>query len=86
MNEQIQLPNKKIGIRWTHKERPSINHWYMLINEEDYWKIVKDFHSPERKVTYYKIVEYYNGDFIYVGKTLSEIREIVRNNTYRMVI
>lgn len=90
MNESenmiVQLPNNKTGIRWTNRERPSINHWYRCIGDVDYWKILKDFHSPERKITYYKIVEYYNGDILYSGKTLAQLRELIRDNTYRMVI
>ena len=75
------------GVPWSNREKPSLNHWYRCIaNERDYWKIVKDFHSPERNTTYYKIVEYFNGDVLYCGRTIAEIRQIVRNNTYRMVI
>ena len=75
------------GITWSRREKPSLNHWYRCISDErDYWKIVKDFHSPEKRITYYKIVEYYNGDVLYVGKPLAVIRQIMRNNTYRMVI
>lgn len=86
-NPNVQLPNNKTGIRWTHRERPSLNHWYRCISgEPDYWKIIKDFHSPETKITYYKIVEYYNGDILYAGKTLAQLREIIRDNTFRMVI
>ena len=81
------LPEGKAGIAWTNKERPSVNHWYRTISKEaDYWKIVKDFHSPETKITYYKIIEYYNGDVMYSGKTLAELRILIRDNTYRMVI
>ena len=47
---------------------------------------MKDYHSPETKITYYKIIEYYNGDILYCGHTLAQIREIIRDNTYRMVI
>ena len=83
----VELKNGKTGICWTHKERPSVNHWYQCIgNDWEYWKITKDFHSPETKITYYKIIAYYNGDIIYSGHTLATIREIIRDNTYRMVI
>ena len=81
------LPDGKSGISWTNKEKPSLNHWYRTISKEaDYWKMIKDFHSPETNITYYKIVEYYNGDVLYSGSTLSQLRKIMRNNTYRMVI
>lgn len=81
------LPNGKTAFFWTHKEKPSLNHWYLLIDEPtDYWKIVKDFYCKERNITYYKIVEYYNSDVLYVGRTLAQVREIMRDNTYRMVI
>lgn len=94
----ILLPNGKTAAEWTRREKPCVNHWYMLkisdINpdpdtgevEPDFWKITKDFHSPETQQTYYKIVEYYNGDIFYCGKLLSEIRDIMRDFTYRMVI
>ena len=52
----------------------------------DYWKIRKDYHSPVTGITYYKIVEYYNGDNLYCGSTLAQVREIMRDNTYRMVL
>lgn len=75
------------GIKWGKTEKPCINHWYRCISEDrDYWKILKDYHSPEKGVTYYKIVEYYNGDVLYVGKPLAVIRQIMRTNTFRMVI
>ena len=85
-NLSVKLANGKTAVKWTTKERPSVNHWYMLRREMDYWKILKDFHSPETNITYYKIVEYYNGDIIFCGKTLAQIREIMRDFTYRMVI
>ena len=53
---------------------------------EGYWKYTKDYYSESERTTYYKIVEYYNGDNIYVGRTLAQIRELIRDNTYRMVI
>lgn len=84
----VKLPEQKTGICWTMKEKPSVNHWYRCIGDSDcdYWKILKDFHSPETKITYYKIVEYYNGDILYSGRTLAQIRGIMRENTYRMVL
>ena len=85
--EPILLPNGKYAFKWTRYEKPSVNHWYLCKDSyTDYWKIMKDYHSPETKITYYKIVEYYNGDILYCGHTLAQIREIIRDNTYRMVI
>ena len=90
MNEPLKtilLPNGKSAVEWTQREKPSVNHWYSTKDSDtDYWKIMKDFHSPETNETYYKIVEYYNGDMLYCGHTLAQIREIMRDNTYRMVI
>lgn len=90
MNEPlktIQLPNGKNAVEWTSKEKPSVNHWYLSKYDElDYLKIVKDFYNPETKITYYKIVEYFNGDNQYCGHTLAQVREIMRENTYRMVV
>lgn len=90
MNEPlktIQLSNGKHAVEWTHKEKPAVNQWYLCKDSEtDYWKIAKDYHSPETRETYYKIVEYYNGDILYCGHTLAQIREIMRSETYRMVI
>ena len=82
----VALASGKKAYIWTNNEKPSINHWYMTRREIDYWKIQKDFHCQENNVTYYKIVEYYNGDCLFTGKTLAQIREIMRDNTYRMVI
>ena len=85
--EPILLPNGKYAFKWTRYEKSSVNHWYLCKDSNtDYWKIVKDYHSPETKTTYYKVVEYYNGDILYCGHTLAQIREIIRDNTYRMVI
>ena len=85
--EPILLPNGKYAFKWTRYEKPSVNHWYLCKDSyTDYWKIMKDYHSPETKTTYYKIIEYYNGDILYCGHTLAQIREIMRDNTYRMVI
>ena len=84
--ETVALSSGKIAYRWSRNEKPCINHWYMTRLELDYWKIMKDFYCKETNVTYYKIIEYYNGDILFSGKTLSQIREIIRDNTYRMVI
>ena len=83
-----KLPGDKSGICWTGKERPTVNHWYRVRGDgdADYWKIVKDFYSPELKTTFYKIVEYYNGDNLYTGHSLAGLRAIMREHTYRMVI
>lgn len=90
MNEPLKtilLPNGKNAVEWTTREKPSINHWYLCKGSDtDYWKIQKDYHSPETRETYYKIVEYYKGDVLYTGHPLSQIREIMRDNTYRKVI
>ena len=90
MNEPLKtilLSNGKNAVEWTTREKPSLNHWYLCKDSyTDYWKIAKYYHSPETKQTYYKIVEYYNGDILYSGHTLAQIREIMRDNTYRMVI
>ena len=82
----IQLSDGKTAYLWTTKEKPSINHWYRLKYQADYWKIKKDFYCEANKTTYYKIIEYYNGDVLYTYHSLARIREIMRENTYRMVI
>ena len=83
----VQLPNGKHAVEWTRREKPCLNHWYLCKDSDTtYWKIAKDYHSPETKITYYKIIEYYNGDILYCGHTLEQIREIMRDCTYRMVI
>lgn len=83
----IILQDGTQAVEWTRKEKPCVNHWYRCKDSDtDFWKITKDFHSPETHETYYKIVEYYNGDILYCGHTLADIREILRANTYRMVI
>lgn len=81
-----KLKDGKTGVLWTNKEKPCANHWYKLRDTDDYWKFTKDYYSESERTTYYKIVEYYNGDNIYVGRTLAQIRELIRENTYRMVI
>lgn len=82
----VQLASGKTAYRWSKNEKPCINHWYQTRLETDYWKIQKDFYCKETNVTYYRIVEYYNGDCLFSGKSLAQIREIMRDNTYRMVI
>ena len=82
----IRLASGKTATRWTRREKPEVNHWYQQRLQMDYWKIVKDFHSPEKNTTYYRIVEYVNGDIIYSGKSLAQCRELIRENTYRMVV
>ena len=83
----ITLANGKTGIEWTSKEKPCVGHWYLCKDSEsDYLKITKDYYCEPLKTTFYRIVEYYNGDILYVGHTLAQIREILRDNTYRMVI
>lgn len=82
----IRLASGKTAIRWTRREKPEVNHWYQLRLAMDYWKIQKDFHSSEKNTTYYRIVEYFNGDLIYSGKTLAQCRELIRENTYRQVV
>ena len=89
LNGQIEkLTESKSGIRWNINERPSLNHWYRVRGADPvaYWKMVKDFYSPETKETYYKIVDYFNGDNMFCGKSLAQLRQIMRENTYRMVI
>ena len=54
-----------------------------MIKNDDFLKIVKDYHSEERNITYYKIVEYRQGDNLYAGRTLAQAREIIRDLTYR---
>ena len=83
---RIRLASGKTATRWTRLEKPEVNHWYQLRLAMDYWKIQKDFRSPEKGITYYRIVEYVNGDLIYSGKTLAQCRELIRENTYRMVV
>lgn len=83
----VQLSNGKTAFCWSDRERPCTNHWYLMKEPgNDYWKIMKDFYCKETNITYYKIVEYYNSDVIYSGKTLAQIRQLIRNHTYRMVI
>lgn len=74
-------------IPWKQTDKPCLNHWYRMIESaDDYWKVVKDFHSPETNLTYYKIVEYHNGDVLYCGSTLAQARQLIRENTYKMVV
>lgn len=84
----VSLKPNLTAFLWTNKEKPELNHWYRVIGDDDrdYWKIAKDYHSQETGITYYKIIEYYNGDIMCCGKTLAQCRELIRENTYRMVI
>ena len=84
----VSLKSNLTAFLWMNKEKPELNHWYRVIgdSDRDYWKIVKDYHSQETGITYYKIIEYYNGDIMCCGKTLAQCRELIRKNTYRMVI
>ena len=82
----VQLASGKTAFRWSNREKPSLNHWYQLRECMDYWKIQKDFYCNETNITYYRILEYYNSDLIYCGKTLAQARQLIRENTYRMVI
>lgn len=82
----VKLASGKTATRWTRLEKPALNHWYQLRLQMDYWKIQKDFHYSEKNITYYRIVEYINGDIIYSGKSLAQCREIIRENTYRQVV
>lgn len=83
----IILSTGKTAWPWSGNEKPELNHWYQCSAFPlDYWKILKDFHDEESGVTYYKIVEYYNGEILVVGEPLAVCREIIRDHTYRMVI
>lgn len=71
-------------IEWTATEKPNVNQWYRVKQPElDYIKITKDFYSPEKRTTYYKLLEYYQGETIYQGRTLAEARDLVRMLTWR---
>ena len=86
MNNQIILPDGRTAYEWTKSEKPCVNHWYLMKDAEtDFLKIVKDYYDSSRRETLYKIVEYYNGDNLYSGRSLSVVREIMRNETYRKV-
>ena len=84
--DTVKLASGKTAYRWTNSEKPSLNHWYQLRECMDYWKIQKDFYCKETNLTYYRITEYYNSDIVYSGKTLAQARQLIRENTYRMVI
>ena len=80
------LSNGKTALPWSENEKPELNHRYQCSALPlDYWKIVKDFHDQEIGTTYYKIIEYYNGETLAVGETLMGCREIIRDHTYRVV-
>lgn len=85
--DPIILSNGKTAWPWSANEKPELNHWYQCSAfPGDYWKILKDFRDQESGLTYYKIVEYYNGETLAVGQSLAECREIIRDHTYRMVV
>lgn len=84
--DSCRLPDGLIGVKWLLSEKPCLNHWYRVIQKEkDFWKITKDFYCEDRHITLYKIVEYYNGDLIYSGLPLWQIRQIIRDCTFRKV-
>lgn len=85
----VHLSNGKIAVEWSQNsnEKPNVNQWYQMIDSDYiFWKIMKDYRCQETKTTYYKIVDYYNGDDIYHGCTLAECRRIIKENTYRQVV
>lgn len=84
----VHLKNGLKAFEWTGNEKPCVNHWYLIKGEgyKDYWKITKDYYSPELNMTFYRIVEFYNGSILYSGKTLSQVRDLMRYGTYRAVI
>ena len=84
--ETVKLASGKTAFRWSNHEKPCLNHWYQLRECQDYWKIQVDFYCKETNITYYRILEYYNADLIYCGKSLAQARQLIRENTYRMVI
>lgn len=80
-----ELPEGKTGYYWEALEKPCLNHWYRTQDGIDFWKITKDYYSLERHETLYRIVEYYNGDILYSGHSLKSCRELLKENTYRVV-
>lgn len=75
-------------VAWNPSEKPNLNQWYKVRYSEhnDFYRIKKDFHSPEMRRTYYKIVSFYDGQTVEQGMTLSEARDFIRDTTYRQVI
>lgn len=73
------------GVRWGKDEKPLINNWYRVIGtkDKDYWKIMKDYHNPLRGVTYWKIVSFYEGEPVVVGKALAYCRMLMKEGTYK---
>ena len=73
---------------WKPSEKPNLNQWYKVRFSEvnDFYKIQKDYHSPEAKRTFYRIISFYDGGIVELGLTLTEAREFIRNLTYRAVI
>lgn len=85
----VHLSNGKTAVEWSQSsnEKPNVNQWYQTIDSEsDYWKIRKDFRNPETGETFYRIVEYYNGEDMYHGCSLDECRRIMKEYTYRKVV
>lgn len=71
---------------WTDKEKPNLNQWYRVrFADERFWCIRKDYYDSDREITLYKIVEYYSGDILHCGCALWQARQIIRDNTYRMI-
>ena len=85
VRKATQLPDGKTGYYWEVNEKPCLNHWYRTQDGIDFWKITKDYYSPQRRETFYNIVEYYNGDILFSGHSLKSCREILKENTYRVV-
>lgn len=78
--------NRQLWIEWAEQLKPNVNQWYLEKDGQDFLKITKDFRSPEEKVTYYKIVSYYDCDILYCGISLAHARSIIRELTYRMAV
>lgn len=70
---------------WKEADRPLINAWYRVIGGHNlaYWKIKKDYYNPRSGKTYWKIIDYYNGDVICQGKSLYYCRKLMKENTYK---
>ena len=82
----MQTMNAGIRIEWTEQLKPNVNQWYREKDGDDFLKITKDFRSPEEKVTYYKIVSYYDCDVRFRGISLAHARSIMRELTYRKAV
>lgn len=74
-----------MGRNWKAIEKPCVNAWYPCNDDSgDYYKIIRDYYDPDRKMVLYKIISYDYGDCMYSGKTLSDIRDIMRGCTYNI--